>query len=531
MANQLTGFGRGGLRVFCKKRRDTCNGLTGRPAGNALEEKGRGPLMKTLTLDDAPGTAVLERPVVAQSRAFRYTRRLAHNALVLLFSDAIALLVAFSGAGLLRDFLFDIPMYSLWSLWVVGCWWAGAALAGLAPGWGLSPVEALRRQVTLTCAVFAGTAVALFLSKTGDLTSRFTTFVAFLLAVPLIPFLRIQAKVWLIRHGKWGIPVAVYGGGETGRAVVERLREEPGQGYYPVCVFDDNPLLRDQEVEGLPVIGSTTAATLTASVAIVAMPSLRSAQVAELLEGVLTRYRRVLVIPDLIEAPSLWVSSRDLSGMPGLEITQKLLDPGRRFLKRAFDMTVILATTPLWGPLCGLIALLIWLEDRRTPLFLQDRLGLDGSVFKTWKFRTMTPGAEESLRQRCETDEEFKSEWETGCKLENDPRITRVGRFLRKTSLDEIPQLINVLKGEMSLVGPRPLPQYHYDQLPLKVRQLRERVRPGMTGMWQVSGRSAAGNVGMVRWDPYYVRNWSLWLDIVILVRTVRVVIRGSGAY
>ncbi len=109
--------------------------------------------------------------------------------------------------------------------------------------------------------------------------------------------------------------------------------------------------------------------------------------------------------------------------------------------------------------------------------------------------------------------------------------MTRVGRFLRKTSLDELPQLVNVLRGEMSLVGPRPLPDYHYRQLRPQIRTLRDRVRPGLTGLWQVSGRSEAGTSGMERWDAYYVRNWSVWLDIVILVRTVRVVIQAKGAY
>lgn len=487
--------------------------------------------MSTQAVDEAPSSSVSEGGAFAKVPSFRYTRRLVRNATVLMAADALAILSAFSAAGLLRQVLMGSSMNSLWTLWVVACWWIGAAAAGLSPGWGLSPVESLRRLVSLTCIIFAGTAVALFLSKTGDLTSRFTTFVAFVLAVPLIPLLRMQAKAWMIRRGQWGVPVALYGGGETGRTVMERLREEPGQGYYPVCVFDDNPALADREIEGVPVIGTTAANTRGAAVAIVAMPKLPSSRVAELLEGPLASYRRVLVIPDMVEAPSLWVSSRDLSGMPGLEITQKLLDPSRRFLKRAFDLTVTLTTLPLWGPLCGVLALLIWLEDRCRPFFVQDRLGVGGKMFRTWKFRTMSPDAEEILRQRCEMDEAFKNEWETDCKMEDDPRVTRIGRILRKTSLDEIPQLINVLKGEMSLVGPRPLPRYHYEQLPQKVRDLRERVRPGMTGMWQVSGRSAAGNVGMVRWDPYYVRNWSLWLDIVILVRTVRVVLRGSGAY
>ncbi len=474
---------------------------------------------------------VVERSEENPLARFGYARRFARNAVVLAAADAVAILAAFQAAGVVRDLLFGSPMTSLWTLWVVLCWWIGAALYGLMPGWGLSPVESLRKQVSLTCLIFAGTTAALFLSKTGGLTSRFTTLLAFLLATPLIPFLRIQAKSLLIRLGQWGIPVAIYGGGETGRAVIERLREEPGQGYYPVCVFDDDPVLRGREVLGLSVAGPTSTRTDTAVVAIIAMPRLPSSRVAELLEGPLAQYRRVIVIPDMIEAPSLWVSSRDLSGMPGMEITQKLLDPGRRFIKRAFDLTVSLVTVPVWGTLFGVFALLVWLEDRHSPFFNQERFGAGGRVFKIWKFRTMVPNAEAVLREKLDADESLQCEWAENRKLRNDPRVTRIGGFLRRSSLDELPQLLNVLRGEMSLVGPRPLPRDHCQDLPAKVRRLRERVRPGITGMWQVSGRSAAGSAGMVRWDPYYVRNWSLWLDIVILVRTVRAVLQGKGAW
>jgi lipopolysaccharide/colanic/teichoic acid biosynthesis glycosyltransferase len=125
----------------------------------------------------------------------------------------------------------------------------------------------------------------------------------------------------------------------------------------------------------------------------------------------------------------------------------------------------------------------------------------------------------------------LRKEWETQFKLRHDPRITSIGNFLRRTSMDELPQLVNVLRGEMSLVGPRPLPEYHHQELPERVKKLRDRVRPGMTGLWQVSGRSEAGTQGMARWDTYYVRNWSLWLDIVILVRTIRTVISRHGAF
>ena len=143
----------------------------------------------------------------------------------------------------------------------------------------------------------------------------------------------------------------------------------------------------------------------------------------------------------------------------------------------------------------------------------------------------MVPHAEKVLQQKLAEDPALRAEWETSFKLTHDPRITRLGRLMRKTSLDELPQLVNVLRGEMSLVGPRPLPVYHQEKLLAPVRALRERVRPGMTGLWQVSGRSWSGITSMQKWDTYYVRNWSVWLDIVILVRTVRAVARGYGAF
>ena len=147
-----------------------------------------------------------------------------------------------------------------------------------------------------------------------------------------------------------------------------------------------------------------------------------------------------------------------------------------------------------------------------------------------WKFRTMVKNAQEVLEKKLTQDPKLKSEWEESFKLRRDPRITWIGKFLRRTSIDELPQLFNVLRGEMSLVGPRPVPSYHNEELTEKVRKLRDHVRPGMTGLWQVSGRSELGNAGMLRWDPYYVRNWSIWLDVVILIRTFRAVVFRRGA-
>ena len=461
---------------------------------------------------------------------FSYFSRYALNATLLLAADLVGLALAFELAAYTRLFWLGSPLSPVWIMWLAVFWSIGAFTWGLLPAWGLCPVESLRRQVSLTAIAFTGVAVALFLTKRGDEHSSVTIFLAFLLAVPLIPFVRMLAKRSLIRWRLWGIPVAIYGGGVAGRSIVRSLKEEPGQGYFPVCIFDDNPELMNCAIEGVPIRGKTESIVQDVPVAILAITQVDGGRVAELMEGALAHYLKVMIIPNLVFLPSLWVNSRDFSGTPGLELSNNLLDPGKCAIKRSLEYFLTVLTMPLWGPLCVLLGCLIWLGDREDPIFKQKRVGQDGRIFDTWKFRTMVPNAEAVLEQKLQEDSALREEWERDCKLSKDPRITRLGGLLRRSSLDEIPQLVNVLSGDMSLIGPRPLPNYHHEQLPPSVRKLRERVKPGMTGLWQVSGRSEVGSDGMVRWDPYYVRNWSLWLDVVILVRTVRVVIVGSGA-
>ncbi|MGJ8651558.1 MAG: undecaprenyl-phosphate galactose phosphotransferase WbaP [Opitutaceae bacterium] len=464
------------------------------------------------------------------SIGFRYFHRYAINFFVLFLADAISLIFAFEFAALCRWAIYGEPMNPVWVLWLVFFWGFGAYAWNLLPGWGMSTVESLRRQVGLIIMVFAAAAAALFLSKSGIANSRFTFLAAFFFAVPFVPFCRMLAKRALIRSKYWGLPVAVYGAGVAGQTIVQHLREEPGQGYFPICIFDDNPALLGTSIHGVPVSGTTRDIAEGVPVAIVAITRIEGERLSDLLQGTLSSYLRVMIIPNLIHVPSIWADSKDLSGTPSLEIKNNLLDPSKRILKRSVELGLTWATLPLWGSLYALVCAMIWWEDRADPVFKQVRVGQGGDHFETLKFRTMVPEAEKVLAAALQEDPALREEWEAHYKLSNDPRITRVGKFLRRTSLDEIPQLINVLRGEMSLIGPRPLPDYHYDQLPEAVRQLRERVKPGMTGMWQVSGRSDAGHEGMIRFDPYYVRNWSLWLDIVIMVRTVHVVLFGHGA-
>ena len=184
----------------------------------------------------------------------------------------------------------------------------------------------------------------------------------------------------------------------------------------------------------------------------------------------------------------------------------------------------------LMCPLLLAIVVLIKLDSPGPAVYGHRRVGAGGEHFRCWKFRTMYTNAEQLLDECLQGDPRLRAEWEQTFKLRDDPRVTRVGRFLRKTSLDELPQLWNVLIGQMSLVGPRPIvdaeiPKYGaaYD--------LYRRIRPGISGFWQVSGRSDTSYAERVKLDAYYVHNWSVWLDLIILARTVGSVILGRGAY
>ena len=453
------------------------------------------------------------------------------NIVALALGDVLAILLALVAAVSLRDAAPGITPPPGWAWFLVGAWLLGAFMRRLLPGWGLGAPTELKRLTELTLIVFASTATLLLFVHQADTVRRTALVLGLVFAWPLLIVVRGGVKQLLMRARLWGMPTVIYGGASTGKLLISALRDQPDFGYVPMGVFDDNPALQGTRIQGVPVLGPASSTTKRAAVAILAMPGIGRERTVELLEGPLSVYRNVVIIPDLFETESLWVTARDFNGVLGLKVTRNLLNPAARWGKRAFDVVATLLTAPVWLPVCLLVALAIWLEDRASPVFLQKRVGLDGALFNTWKFRTMVPNAEEVLRRTLETNPELRAEWEANYKLRRDPRVTRVGVFLRKTSFDELPQLVNVLLGDMSLVGPRPLPPYHYQQLSGQVQRLRERVRPGMTGLWQVSGRSEAGNAGMERWDPYYVRNWSMWLDLVILLRTVTVVLLGSGAY
>lgn len=197
----------------------------------------------------------------------------------------------------------------------------------------------------------------------------------------------------------------------------------------------------------------------------------------------------------------------------------------RSFLKRLFDITLVLVTLPFTLPLVGVLALFI-LAESGSPFFLQSRLGRNGKVFKIWKLRTMVPDADARLKAYLEQNDDARIEWEKTQKLKNDPRITPLGRFLRKTSLDELPQLWNVLRGHMSLVGPRPM---MCNQRHIYPGSSYYKLRPGITGPWQISDRNESEFRSRAAYDTSYDQELSLLSDLRILACTFVTVLRGTG--
>jgi len=235
-------------------------------------------------------------------------------------------------------------------------------------------------------------------------------------------------------------------------------------------------------------------------------------------------------VPRFQGISGIGMETRDVSRLLALELRKHLLMTGPRVVKRTVDVLLSSLLLVVAAPLLAAIAAAIKLESSGPALYRQARVGLGSGSFQVWKFRSMRQDADQVLSRYLEENPELGDEWKRDHKLKDDPRITRVGRFLRKTSLDELPQLFNVLRGEMSLVGPRPIVSEEIHKYGRSFTLYRQ-VIPGLTGLWQVSGRNLTSYQERVELDDYYVRNWSPWLDLYLLARTVKVVVTGYGAY
>lgn len=418
---------------------------------------------------------------------------------------------------------------------IIAVWVGLRALLGLYPGYGFDSVEHLRRHVYATVATLATVAIFALGFQIGDSFSRLFLALVFLGLLLCEPFVQYSVKRWIKKVGLWGKPVVVLSYKATGTNIVDSLRRSWELGYDPVAVFDFRLDASEESFEEADHQEALTGVVdlsrrYGVDTVIFAMPYTRREQLAKLVSRASLNFQHVLVIPNLNGVTNSAVIARNLAGTFAVEIKYNLLNPWALRTKRVMDLCATVVGGILILPFLAALMLLIYLESGG-PIFYRDRrMGRDGNLFWCVKFRTMVPDAETLLQQMLEEDEGLRKEYFKYHKLRDDPRVTRIGRFLRKTSVDELPQLWNVLRGEMSLVGPRPyLPRESKDIGITQSEILR--VPPGMTGPWQVAGRNEASFGDRVQMDDYYVHDWSIWLDLVLLARTAKIVMLGRGAY
>ncbi len=479
-------------------------------------------------------------------------RSLLSPAVVLLVSDCAAIFACYVRAFVLR-FIAPGSVMTL-SVYVNALPWMLVFpllyfVLGLYPETFLHRVEELKRLSIATSVGFLCIIFFTFIAKEGLSYSRITLSLAWLFSLFAVPVFRafVRRRFWRLHW--WGIPCVLFGNGDRLLALCAALKEARPLGVRPTVVILDENASRpdiasclgpeDTVIVKRVALGNAEAAQkslervarrLPNAYAVVSFDSDHAAERQAWLNIIDQCFQRIILIPDMAVGGQVWVMVVSIGKLSSMLVLQNLLDPRQMFLKRFLDLLLTITAGVVAFLLLFALAVVVRLDSRGPALFKQQRLGRGGRHFTVYKFRTMAANAGELLEKHLAENPDARREWEENQKLKDDPRITRVGRFLRKTSLDELPQLINVLKGDMSLVGPRPIVDdeiAHYG----KEYAIYTRVKPGLTGLWQVSGRNNLPYADRVWLDHYYVCNWSIWLDILIIARTVPEVLHCSGAY
>jgi Undecaprenyl-phosphate galactose phosphotransferase WbaP len=459
--------------------------------------------------------------------------------------DLLAVAVAFVAAYSLRLYLGNkgiifqplahgleiyLPNWPIALLWPFILW-----REGLYPGWWMTPDEELKRTVAGSTLAGLIVIVLTFVTQTGEDFSRPILASWWLFTVVLLPLHHLGSKLVLSVFNVGGVPAVILGANEVSARIIQGLEKRDLPPVRPVAIFSADGEDPDQASFDVPIEGGLVQAAAWArshaiQTALLILPQAASREIIQLTETLSRTFPRILVIPDLYGLSTVGTDVRDLDGVLALEVRRNLLSWQSQWIKHIIDYALALLIGLLCLPLGLLVAGGLWLERQGSIFYGHERVGRGGQTFTAWKFRTMVRDADQVLARALSADPRLRVEWETTQKLRQDPRLTRMGRLLRRLSLDELPQLWNIVKMEMSLVGPRPIIReeiHKYGQ----AFELYAQVRPGLTGLWQVSGRSNLTYEDRVRLDAYYVRNWSIWLDLVVILRTSLAVLTGRGAY
>jgi Undecaprenyl-phosphate galactose phosphotransferase WbaP len=378
---------------------------------------------------------------------------------------------------------------------------------------------------------------AIALAHLSLVISRLTILIMAVNLLILLPIVRYWTKRALGAMGLWRKRILILGLTDMAKLAMRGLTCDPFLGYEIAGLLDDDPAKQGDCVgiwKGTPVhvLGSLSDTqevmerTHCRDV-LIAMPGLLEEKLLALVHELQPYCDSIYVVPQLWGLPmmNLQVDGFLRERVMMLKLSNNLAKPWNGWFKRGFDLFLAAAITLLALPMCLVLAVLVKLDSEGPALFIQERLGYRGGSFRCIKFRTMKVNGEETLAQYLECNPHAADEWQKYAKLRHhDPRLTRLGRFLRRWSLDEFPQLLNVLKGEMSLVGPRPYLLQERERIGDDLHTILS-ARPGMTGFWQVSGRNHLTIADRVQLEAWYVRNWTVWLDCIVLAKTFRTVL------
>jgi Undecaprenyl-phosphate galactose phosphotransferase WbaP len=416
---------------------------------------------------------------------------------------------------------------------VIGLW-ALNAMVGLYPAVRLGFVEEMKRLTIALTVLFVITITRYSLSSDIVGFRLAFAFATYALCLLLMPLGRKWLRSVLARTSWWGFPTLVCGYDAAAVSVYQWLNDHRRIGLRPLgFVADPHSLEVDKsttgylgdwsEARGIAERGHAYWATIVES------PH-HDADVAKAIEQDLGNVPLVLVLSEGRGMPDHWNRHQMDEGLDGLLVEQHLMLPVQQLVKRGMDLVISALTGVILVPTFIGLAVAIKLTSRGPIFYGHERIGRGNTRFKAWKFRTMVADADKVLHNYLAQHPELQAEWDRDHKLKNDPRVTRLGNFLRKWSIDELPQVWNVVRGEMSVVGPRPIveaeiPKYgeHFE--------IFCSVTPGITGLWQVCGRNDTTYEERTRLDIYYIHHWSPWLDLYLLARTVKTVLFSKGAY
>ena len=414
-------------------------------------------------------------------------------------------------------------------------------VTGLYPGIMIPPTEEVQKFTACNFFGFTAILIALIFSDYVDIEEvkkfiirdsynraiALAFFFSFFISIFLMPGVRQFSKILFSRYKWWGVPSIIYCTGNSADEVIDRMIAHKSLGYHPAAIIDSSAT-KNGEYKGIPVFPPSDDILKR-----IKAYNIKTAVICSYkgeIREIMYSYRYTISVAPNQSTFTSTQQIKDIAGIIGFSSIHNLTFKFNLLIKRLMDICIIIFFSPIWIPVFIILAIITKLTSKGPVFYCHKRVGKNGKSISCLKFRSMCINSQEILKEILETDPVRRAEWEKDRKFTDDPRITKWGKFLRKTSLDELPQLLNIIAGQMSLTGPRPVTEPEL----VKYGSYKDyvlSVTPGLSGMWQISGRSDTSYEERIALDSYYIQNWSIWLDIWILIKTVYVVLLGKGAY